>query len=219
MKKVIAINGSPRKIGNTATLMQKALEGVNSKSTQTEIVHLYNLNYKGCASCFSCKRKDSKHLGTCVMNDELTPVLNKVMNCNILILGSPIYFGDVTGGMRSFLERLLFMNLSYEKLSADGRGGSNFKGQIDVGFIFTMNVNHEQAALFGYDRIFEGLKSIQRLFNGKWEYMAAYDTYQFKDYSKYAVEIFDEKKKRKVLEEQFPVDCRKAFDMGERLGG
>lgn len=111
------------------------------------------------------------------------------MNCNTLILGSPIYFSDVTGEMRSFLERLLFMNLSYEKLSSDGRGGSNFKGRINTGFIFTMNVNQEQATFLRYNRIFEGLQSLQRLLNGKWEYMMSYDTYQFKDYSKYAVEI------------------------------
>ncbi|MFT4070812.1 MAG: flavodoxin family protein [Dysgonamonadaceae bacterium] len=219
MKKVIAINGSPRKTGNTVTLLQKALDGVRSKDTQTEIIHLYDLNYKGCVSCFSCKRKDNKHWGTCAMNDELTPVLSKVMNCDVLILGSPIYFADITGEMRSFLERLLFMNLSYDKLSVDGRGGSNFTGRIDVGFIFTMNVNHEQAAVLEYDRIFEGLKSTQRLLNGKWEYMTAYDTYQFKDYSKYAASLFDEKHKKKIYTEQFPVDCQKAFDLGERLGG
>lgn len=213
MKKVIAINGSPRKSGNTATLLQKALEGACSNEAQIEIIHLYDLSYKGCVSCFSCKRKNSKYLGICTMKDELTPVLYKIMNCNTLILGSPIYFSDVTGEMRSFL----FMNLSYEKLSSDGRGGSNFKGQIDTGFIFTMNVNQEQATFLRYNRIFEGLQSLQRLLNGKWEYMMSYDTYQFKDYSKYAVEIFDEAKKRKVRKEQFPVDVQKAFEMGKRL--
>lgn len=92
MKKVIAINGSPRKTGNTATLLQKALEGASSNwGVQTEIIHLYDLSYKGCTSCFSCKRKNNKHRGTCAMNDELTPVLDKVVNCDILVLGSPIY--------------------------------------------------------------------------------------------------------------------------------
>lgn len=217
MKKVIAINGSPRKSGNTETLLQKALEGACSNEAQIEIIHLYDLSYKGCVSCFSCKQKNSKHLGICTMKDELTPILYKIMNCNTLILGSPIYFSDVTGEMRSFLERLLFMNLSYEKLSSDGRGGSNFKGQIDTGFIFTMNVNQEQATFLRYNRIFEGLQSLQRLLNGKWEYMMSYDTYQFKDYSTYAVEIFDEAKKRKVRKEQFPIDVQKAFEMGKRL--
>ncbi len=217
MKKVIAINGSPRKTGNTATLLQKALEGASLQGAQTEIIHLYNLSYKGCTSCFSCKKKDSKFWGICAMNDGLTPVLNKIMECDAIILGSPIYFSDITGEMRSFLERLLFMNLSYDKMSVDGRGASNFKGQINVGFIYTMNVNQEQMINYKYHTIFDALKSIQRILRGKWEYITACDTYQFKDYSKYAAGIFDEEKKREVHNQQFPIDSQRAFEMGKRL--
>ncbi|MCO5381118.1 MAG: flavodoxin family protein [Methanosarcina barkeri] len=55
--KVIAINGSPRKKWNTATLLEKALEGAVSEGAETEIIHLYDLNFKGCTSCFACKLK------------------------------------------------------------------------------------------------------------------------------------------------------------------
>ena len=50
--KVIAINGSPRKKWNTATLLEKALEGAETEGAETEIIHLYDLNFKGCKSCF-----------------------------------------------------------------------------------------------------------------------------------------------------------------------
>jgi len=53
--KVIAINGSPRKKWNTATLLEKALAGAASQGAETELMHLYDLNYKGCISCFACK--------------------------------------------------------------------------------------------------------------------------------------------------------------------
>jgi len=53
----IAMNGSPRKKWNTATLLEKALEGAASQGAETELVHLYDLNYKGCISCFACKLK------------------------------------------------------------------------------------------------------------------------------------------------------------------
>jgi len=56
--KVMAFNGSPRKKWNTATLLEKALEGASSKGAETELIHLYDLNYKGCISCFSCKMKN-----------------------------------------------------------------------------------------------------------------------------------------------------------------
>lgn len=55
MMKVLAINGSPRKTWNTATVLTKALEGAASQGAQTELIHLYDLNYKGCISCFACK--------------------------------------------------------------------------------------------------------------------------------------------------------------------
>ena len=55
---VIAVNGSPRKTWNTATLLQKALDGTASAGAETELVHLYDLNFKGCISCFAFKRKD-----------------------------------------------------------------------------------------------------------------------------------------------------------------
>jgi multimeric flavodoxin WrbA len=74
---VIAVNGSPRKTWNTAALLQKALDGAASAGARTELIHLYDLEYRGCISCFSCKRKDGD-LGRCAMKDGLTEVLEKV---------------------------------------------------------------------------------------------------------------------------------------------
>ena len=58
--KVLAINGSPRKTWNTATMLNKALEGAASEGAETEIIHLYELNFRGCTSCFACKLKGEK---------------------------------------------------------------------------------------------------------------------------------------------------------------
>ena len=88
--KVIAVNGSPRKTWNTATLLQKALDGAKSVGADTELVHLYDLNFKGCTSCFACKRKDGKFIGRCAMQDGLTSLLAKIRECDVLLLGSPI---------------------------------------------------------------------------------------------------------------------------------
>ena len=56
--KVLAINGSPRKNGNTAALLKQAMDGAKSQGAETRRIDLYSLNYKGCISCFYCKRKD-----------------------------------------------------------------------------------------------------------------------------------------------------------------
>jgi len=111
--KAIGINGSPRKKWNTATLLENALQGAGSQGAKTELVHLYDYNYKGCISCFACKKKTGKSYGKCAVKDGLTPVLKKVNEADVIILGSPIYFGTVTGEMRSFMERLFFPLMTY----------------------------------------------------------------------------------------------------------
>lgn len=68
---VIAVNGSPRKNWNTHILLGKALEGAKDAGAQTELVNLYDLEYKGCISCLACKLKNGKSLGRCALNDGL----------------------------------------------------------------------------------------------------------------------------------------------------
>ena len=212
MVKVLSINGGPRKNWNTDTLLQKALEGAKSVGAQTEAVHLYDLNFKGCTSCFACKRKNSKYVGHCAMKDDLSGVLEKVLESDVLFLGSPIYFGNVTGLMRSFLERLLFSNLSYN----EGHR-SVYPGKLSSGFIYTMNVPEEFLQRLNYEALFEQTKTTLQLLNGTSEYLISADTYQFDDYSKYDASMFNESHKSQVKAEQFPLDCQKAFAMGARL--
>ena len=95
--KLLAINGSPRKTWNTATLLKKSVEGAASQGAATELIHLYDMNFRGCISCFACKTIGGESYGRCAVKDELAPVLKKVLESDILILGSPIYFGSVTG--------------------------------------------------------------------------------------------------------------------------
>lgn len=101
--KVIAINGSPRKNWNTAIMLQSALEGAKADGAETELINLYDYEYKGCVSCLACKRKGSKANGLCAYKDALNTILEKCKEADALVLGAPIYFGDVTGMMRSFL--------------------------------------------------------------------------------------------------------------------
>ena len=210
--KVLAINGSPRKQWNTATLLDKALEGAASEGAETEIIHLYDLDFKGCTSCFACKLKDGKSYGKCGYKDELTPVLEKIPEIDALILGSPIYLGTVTGEMRSFLERLVFPYLVY-----DANHSSLFQKKIPTGFIYTMNVDEPRmkdmnyGLHFGFNETFLG-----RTF-GSCESLIVNDTYQFNDYSKYVVTSFSEEAKAKRRKEIFPIDCQTAYELGARF--
>jgi len=95
--KLIAINGSPRKSWNTGTLLKKTIEGAQAAGAKTELIHLYDLTFKGCTSCFSCKLIDSPAKGRCAMKDELTPVLKMIEDqADAVVLGTPVYFGSLT---------------------------------------------------------------------------------------------------------------------------
>lgn len=209
---ILAVNGSPRKNGNTATLLTKAIEGAVSKGAATELIHLYDLSYKGCVSCFSCKLKGGKSYGKCAYQDDLTPVLENVENADALILGSPIYFGNVTGQMRAFIERMAFQYLVY-----DENGSSLVTKKKPIGFIYTMNIKEEMLEDWGYNRIFLANEQLFTRLFGFAESLIATDTYQFSDYSKYVATRFDEASKAKRRQEVFPQDCKKAFDLGAKL--
>ena len=209
---VLAVNGSPRKNGNTAVLLENALRGAKENGAVTRFVNLYELNFKGCVSCFACKRKGSLCNGICAVKDDLKEILEYALTCDAIFLGSPIYFGNITGEMRSFLERLIFPNLSYNEGER-----SVFQGKIASGFIYTMNVTKELMTQINYEAVFLQNQSLLQLFHGDSEILLSNDTYQFNDYSKYEASKFSEPHKAKVKEEQFPVDCQNAFDLGIRL--
>lgn len=209
--KLLVVNGSPRKNGNTARLLKKAIEGAKSNNAEVELVNLYDLNYKGCISCFACKKKDSEH-GICAMKDDLSSFLIKVKECDALIIGSPIYFDNITSGMRGFLERLFFSNMLYTK-----QNSQIFPKKLPVGLIYTMNISENFFEEMKLEPIFNSTeKRIIRAF-GSLEKIYSYETYQFNDYSKYEADMFDEKARKKIREEIFPVDCQKAFDLGKKL--
>lgn len=210
--KVIAINGGPRKSNNTGILLKSALEGAKSKGAEVELIHLYDYNYKGCMSCFACKLLEGKSYGKCAINDELKPILWKIEEADAIILGSPIYFGEVTGEMRSFMERLLFQYLVYDK-----NYSSLFNKKIKTGFIYTMNVSDNYLKDVGYTDKFKRTEMTMKNIFGSSEFLAVTDTYQFDDYSKYETSGIDVQGKIKRNNEVFPVDCQKAFDMGVRF--
>ncbi|HWQ47525.1 MAG TPA: flavodoxin family protein [Methanosarcina sp.] len=210
--KVIAFNGSPRKTWNTATLLIKALEGAASQGAETELIHLYDLNYKGCISCFACKNKSNKSYGKCAINDELTPILAKVEDADAIILGSPNYMGSPTCMMKAFLERLIYPYVVYTLNIS-----SLFKKKIPAGFIYTMSSNEAWMKEMRYDIASQFIEGLMKMIFGSAESLVVNNTYQFEDYSKIAGTRFDPVEKARIREEQFPKDCEKAFEMGVRF--
>lgn len=211
--KVIGFNGSPRKNWNTATLLEKALEGAAAQGAEGELIHLYDLKFSGCISCFACKTIGGRSYGVCAVKDDLTPVLKRAGEADMLFFGSPVYFGTATGEMRSFLERLLFPYCAYTNPPT-----SLFKRKIRTAFIYTMNATTpEEVKERGFDVPIAVMEQVLTRTFGASETLCSYDTYQFEDYSKVFGPRFDPEKKARIRAEIFPEDCKRAFDMGMRL--
>ena len=208
MKKIIIIDGGPRATFNTASMLKKFAEGVSSVSNEIEVktIRLYALDYKGCMSCMACKIK-GKASNVCKFKDALTPILEEIAQADGLVLGSPIYFGDVTGQMRTFLERLAFPWLSYNDYSMTA------PKRMPVVLLETMNglPNRNNSQGFGSMEycIANALGQPDKLY--------AYNTYQVKNYANFELGGFSEEAKRKYREEHWEEDLQKAFDAGKRM--
>ena len=210
--KALFINGSPRKNWNTHQMLESAARGAAEAGAETEILHLYDMDFKGCVSCFACKLKGNRTNGLCAFRDPLTPVLEKARAADVLVIGTPVYFYYPTGMTRAFLERLLFPALAYKT-----EGRRVITKNVATAMIFTMNVQEDRAAQFDYPTILgANAKALKMLF-GYCETLCAYDTCQFSDYSRYDVTSFDGAHKVRHREEQFPADLRNAFELGGRL--
>jgi len=210
--KVMAFNGSPRKKCNTANLLKNALEGAESKGADTELINLYSLDYTGCRSCFACKKIDGKSYGKCKPKDDLKDIFNEIEESDAIILGSPIYFGTISGQMKAFFERLLFQYYAYTEPPQ-----SLAPKKINTGFIYTMNIPEQNVKEWKYNIHFENNQRVLKFIFGHSESLFSYDTYQFKDYSKVVSDLFNEEHKSKIRNEIFPDDIKMAFEFGSRL--
>ena len=210
--KIIAVNGSPRRNGNTAELIEQALAGARDNGAETTRVDLYTMDYKGCVSCFYCKRKDRPH-GVCALSDALSPLLSELKEADAVIFGSPIYYDNITSGMAAFLERFLFSNYIYSEEIP-----TVFPKALPSGFIYDMNITMEQAQRVHLESNLEKYRrSITEVLGLAPEVLCVYDTWQFSDYSKYESSIFSAEEKRRRREEHFPLDRRAAYKLGARL--
>jgi len=100
MTTMIGIAGSPRRNGNSATLMRAVLEGARAAGAETSEVYLNGLAFKGCQGCTVCSRG-----GRCILEDELTPVIEALRHADGWVLAAPIYYDGVSGQLKTFFDR------------------------------------------------------------------------------------------------------------------
>ncbi|WP_430886084.1 flavodoxin family protein [Fusibacter sp. JL216-2] len=117
--KIIAINGSPRKEGNTYEAIRMVLDELEKEGMETEVLHIGNKAIRGCTGCNLCFKNRN---GKCVISDDcVNEMIDKLKDADGILLGSPVYYSGITGTMKSFLDRVFYVN---------GANGNYFKGKV-----------------------------------------------------------------------------------------
>lgn len=211
MKKIVAVNASPRAAWNTGTLVREAAKGAEAQGAEVKLFHLYQLEkFTGCISCFGCKLPE--HQGVCVYQDGLAPVLEAIRSADGLILGTPNYLGDVSAAFRALYERLIFQFLTYKT-----EPRSYQERKIPVLLLMTSNCPEEVYGQIGYDKMLANYQQTLSGMVGPTKVMVCGDTLQVNDYSKYQWTMFQPEAKKVRHEEVFPEEMKKAFALGAEM--
>ncbi|XHR30702.1 MAG: flavodoxin family protein [Chthoniobacteraceae bacterium] len=143
--KAIAINGSPRKGGNTEILLKRVLEPIAKAGIETELVQIGGHPVRGCVACGQCREKQNR---LCSNNSDLVnEVITKMFDADAIILGSPTYFANVTAEMKALMDRAGYVALANgglfkRKVGAavvvNRRGGANNTFDA-INHLFLMN--------------------------------------------------------------------------------
>lgn len=132
--KVVALNGSARKDGNTAMLIQVVFEELKKEGIETELIQMAGKNIQGCLACYKCfKNKDRR---CSVDKDILNDIMARMEKAEGILLGSPTYFSDVTSGMRAFIERCGFVARANDYM---------FKGKVGAAVVAVCRAGSIQA--------------------------------------------------------------------------
>ncbi|MFZ3147814.1 MAG: flavodoxin family protein, partial [Methanothrix sp.] len=110
MTRVVAFNGSPRKDGNTSILIRHILEELDNKGIETETLQLGGKKIRGCTACGKCFENRDRR---CVFDDDMVNAcIEKMSSADGIILGSPVYFLDVTPEMKALIDRAGFVSFA-----------------------------------------------------------------------------------------------------------
>ena len=111
--KVLAINGSARRDGNTAILIDTLFKELQAEGIDTEMVQLAGKDIRGCAACYKCF--DAKNQ-RCVVDDAVNECIEKMLDADGIILASPTYFADVSSEMKALIDRTGFVAIANDRM-------------------------------------------------------------------------------------------------------
>ena len=197
--KTIVINADPKMKQEIGKLLKSASEGAESVGSEVEYFNLYKMDLRGCMTCAICKKKN-KETFKCYWRDELSPIIEKILNADTLLIGSQIFFNEPTSHYRALVERLIYCIISYDR-------NYYYKGKVNVGIFYSVisPKNHFEK------NVRPNLKSTEDLFkllNG-----------EVKVYINYKGMVSKKKTEEEIkkMERQFEIDLKNAFEIGAEL--
>jgi multimeric flavodoxin WrbA len=126
--KIVAVLGSPRPKGNSALMAEAFLQTARERGADTEVYLLNQMNTKGCQGCGKCKTESQ----TCVVDDDLKPVYESLRGADLLVLASPVYFGDLSAQLKCFWDRTYALfNPDFTTRLAPGKKSVMFLAQAN----------------------------------------------------------------------------------------
>ncbi len=211
MKKIIAVNCSPRSGWNTDILVREAAAGAENAGAEVKVFDLYKLDkFAGCMSCFACKLEPNT--GKCVYPDGLKELLEEIRTADGLIIGSPNYLGNITAGMRALYERLIFQYITYKK-----EPSSYSTSKIPVLFIMTSNAPQESYDNNSYTAMMAGYAGTMSHFIGPVKTFVSANTLQVNNYDRYDWTMFNPNAKKERRETVFPAERQQVYNLGKEM--
>ena len=101
MKKVLILSGSPRKGGNSDVLCDEFMRGATDAGHEVEKIRVVEKKISPCTGCYYCK----DHGGKCAFNDDMADILQKIIDCDVLVLSSPVYFYSICAQLKAVIDR------------------------------------------------------------------------------------------------------------------
>lgn len=136
--KIVSLLGSPRTGGNSSTIARHFLETAASLGAETCTYELNRLTYRGCQGCYACKSTHDR----CVVSDDLSEVLAAVSDADILLLASPVYYGEISSQLKGFIDR------TFSYLVPDYRTNSQPSRLAPKKLIFVLTQGHPDETMF-----------------------------------------------------------------------
>lgn len=138
MKKILILNGSPRKNGKTASLVKAFIEGAKSAGNEVKEFYIDGMNIASCKACEAC----SHNGGYCVQKDDMEKINDAYLWTDVIVFASPMYWGTITGQLKITIDRLYAIQ--------NREGYSNVIGSKETAFIMTARGGYYKPALDFY---------------------------------------------------------------------